>query len=330
VGLVPDTLVKFLLFLAETLTIALLLAGLLILIAVLSRRGRPQSRLRVTNISERYAQLTRPLAAAVMPKSAFKAQVKAEKARKKSARSGGGPAKPRLFVLDFHGDLQASRVAGLREEVTAILTLATGQDEVVVRLENPGGLVNDQGLAASQLLRIRSREIKLTVCVDTVAASGGYMMACVANRIVAAPFAVIGSIGVVALVPNFHRLLNRFGVDVEQFTGGEFKRTVTMFGENTDADRAKLTEQIHETHDLFKDFVSTHRPQVDPAQVATGEYWYGTRALELNLVDELTTSDDYLMAARERADLYEVSYSVPLSAARRLAGAMQSVLGRRP
>jgi serine protease SohB len=329
VGLVPDTLVRFLLFLAETLTIALLLAGLLILIAVLSRRGRPQSRLKVTNISERYARLTRPLAAAVMPKSAFKAQAKAEKARKKSARTGG-PAKPRLFVLDFHGDLQASRVSGLREEVTAILTLATGQDEVVVRLENPGGLVNDQGLAASQLLRIRSRDIKLTVCVDTVAASGGYMMACVANRIVAAPFAVIGSIGVVALVPNFYRLLNRFGVDVEQFTGGEFKRTVTMFGENTDADRAKLTEQIHETHDLFKDFVSTHRPQVDLAQVATGEYWYGTRALELNLVDELTTSDDYLMAARERADLFEVSYSVPLSSARRLAGAMQSVLGRRP
>ena len=327
-GLVPDTLVKYVLFLAETLTVALLLAGLLVLIAVLSRRGRPRSRLRVTDLSERYAQLTRPLAAAVLPKAALKAESKAEKARRKLAKAGDAPAKPRLFVLDFHGDLQASRVAGLREEITAILTLAKPGDEVVVRLQNPGGLVNDQGLAASQLLRIRSREITLTVCVDTVAASGGYMMACVANRIMAAPFAVIGSIGVVTLIPNFHRLLNRFGVDVEQFTGGEFKRTVTMFGENTDADRAKLTEQIHETHDLFKDFVGAHRPQVDLAAVATGEYWYGTRALELNLVDELTTSDDYLLAARDRADLFEVSYSVPLSAVRRLTAAAQSVLGR--
>jgi serine protease SohB len=323
-------LVKYFLFLADTLTVALLLAGLLILIGSFSRRGRPHSQLRVTDLGESYDRLTRPLAAAVLSKRALKAELKAEKARRKLAKTSDEPARPRLFVLDFRGDLQASRVASLREEVTAILALATERDEVVVRLENPGGLVNDQGLAASQLLRIRSRQITLTVCVDTVAASGGYMMACVANRIVAAPFAVIGSIGVVTLVPNFHRLLNRFGVDVEQFTGGEFKRTVTMFGENTDADRAKLTEQIHETHDLFKDFVGTQRPQVDLATVATGEYWYGTRALQLNLVDELTTSDDYLMAARDRADLFQVSYSIPLSPARRLAGAMQSVLGRHP
>jgi serine protease SohB len=177
---------------------------------------------------------------------------------------------------------------------------------------------------------VRGRGVPLTVCVDTVAASGGYMMACVANRIVAAPFAVVGSIGVVAQVPNFYRLLDRVGVDVEQFTGGEFKRTVTMFGETTDADRAKLTEQIHETHDLFKNFVGEHRPQVDLATVATGEYWYGTRALELNLVDELSTSDDYLLAARERADLFEVEYSVPLSRVRRLSSAAQSLVGRRP
>jgi serine protease SohB len=324
--------VKYLLFLAETVTVVVLLAGLLTLIAVLSRRGRPRSRLRITDLGDRYDDLTRTLAAAVLPKRAYKAQVKAEKEKKKRAKAdaGAAPSRPRLFVLDFHGDIRASRVAGLREEVTAILTLATPADEVLVRLENPGGLVNDQGLAASQLLRVRDRGIALTVCVDTVAASGGYMMACVASRIAAAPFAVIGSIGVVAQVPNFYRLLDRVGVDVEQFTGGEFKRTVTMFGENTDADRAKLTEQIHETHDLFKDFVSTHRPQVDLATVATGEYWYGTRALELNLVDELTTSDDYLLKARKRADLFEVSYTIPLSAARRLASAAQSLIGRRP
>ncbi len=319
---------KYLLFLGEALTVVVLLAALAALIGLLSRRGRPRSRLRITDLGRRHDGLNQALAAAVLPKRVFKAQVKAAKAARKQARSGDGPGRPRVFVLDFHGDLRASRVAGLREEVTAILALATPADEVVVRLENPGGLVNEQGLAASQLLRVRDRGIPLTVCVDTVAASGGYLMACVASRITAAPFAVIGSIGVVAQVPNFYRLLDRVGVGVEQFTGGEFKRTVTMFGQNTDADRAKLTEQIHETHDLFKDFVAVHRPQLDLATVATGEYWYGTRALELSLVDEIVTSDDYLLAARERADLFAVDYTVPRSAARRLAAAAQTRLNR--
>jgi serine protease SohB len=273
-------------------------------------------------------QLKNTLSSAVLPRAEAKAQHKARKQAAKQRRTGHRPARPRVFVLDFHGDIRASRVAGLREEVTAILTLATGEDEVVVRLQNPGGTVNDQGLAASQLMRLRRQEVPLTVCVDTVAASGGYMMACVANRIVAAPFAVIGSIGVVAQIPNFHRLLDRAGIDFEQFTGGEFKRTVTMFGETTDADRAKLTDQIHETHALFKDFVAEHRPQLDVDAVATGEYWYGKKALELNLVDALATSDDYLLAARERADLYEVTYTIPLSAARRLTEAARSAIGR--
>jgi serine protease SohB len=334
---VPDALTKYLLFLAETLTAAVLVAALVGLLVVLvflaSRRGRPGARLQVKDLGDRYEQLGSTLAASVLSKPAHRAQLKAakagRKAAKKLAKAGAAPSKPRLFVLKFHGDPRASGVAGLREEVTAILTLATDQDEVVVRLENPGGLVNDQGLAASQLLRVRRRGIPLTVCVDTVAASGGYLMACVANRIVAAPFAVIGSIGVVTQIPNFYRLLDRFGVDVEQFTGGDFKRTVTMFGQNTDADRAKLAEQIHETHDLFKDFVADNRPQVDLATVATGEYWYGTRALELNLVDELATSDDYLMAARERADLFEVSFTPPRSITRQLNAAAQALLGRR-
>jgi serine protease SohB len=317
--------VIYLLFLAKAITVVALIAALLTLIGLLSRRGRPQSRLKVKDIGERYDELNRTLRAAVLPKTEYKSQLKAEKAGKKQ-KDEAATARPRVFVLNFHGDLRASRVSGLREEVTAILSLATPKDEVVVRLENPGGAVNDQGLAASQLLRVRRHGVPLTVCVDTVAASGGYMMACVANRIVAAPFAVVGSIGVVAQVPNFYRLLDRVGVDVEQFTGGEFKRTVTMFGENTDADRAKLTEQIHETHDLFKDFVGEHRPQVDLAQVATGEYWFGTRALELNLVDQLATSDDYLVAARERAELFEVEYTVPLSRVRKLTSAALSRL----
>ncbi len=193
----PDSLVDYLLFLAKSLTVVLLIGGLLILIGLLSRFGRPQSRLKVKDLGEKYDDLGRTLRETVLPKDLLKTHLKAEKRRKKDELKAQ-EERPRVFVLDFHGDLRASRVAGLREEVTAILTLAGPGDEVVVRLENPGGTVNDQGLAASQLLRVRGRGIPLTVCVDTMAASGGYMMACVADRIVAAPFAIIGSIGVVA------------------------------------------------------------------------------------------------------------------------------------
>jgi serine protease SohB len=200
-------------------------------------------------------------------------------------------------------------VASLREEVTAVLTAAQAEDEVIVRLESAGGLVHGYGLAASQLLRIRDRRLKLTVAVDKVAASGGYMMACVADRIIAAPFAILGSIGVIAQLPNFNRLLKKHDVDFEQFMAGEHKRTVTLFGENTDKGRQKFQEEIEDVHALFKDFVKTHRPQVDLERVATGEHWFGARALESRLVDELRTSDDVLLDASASADLYEVVYT---------------------
>jgi serine protease SohB len=327
----PEALTDYILFLARTVTVVVALLVLFAGLAALARRGRPRSRsrLHVKNAGERYDDLAWTLRSHLMPRKAAKRELKDRKRRKKSEARGEPAQRPRLFVLDFTGDIRATRVASLREEVTAVLAVATPRDEVVVRLRNPGGLVNDQGLAASQLLRVRARDIPLTVAVDTVAASGGYMMACVASRILAAPFAVVGSIGVVAQVPNFHRLLDRHGVDVEQFTGGRYKRTVTMFGRTTDDDRAKLAEQVQDTHAIFKDFVGTHRPQVDLEAVATGEYWYGVRALELNLVDELVTSDDYLVAARERADIFEVSYT-PRRSMRRVVGAAAQAFAPRP
>ncbi|GAA3632459.1 protease SohB [Kineosporia mesophila] len=321
-------LTDYLLFLAEGVTVVALLGALVVGVARLAAPRKPQSRLRVKNIGDHYDHLRDKLAEAVLPKRALRERRRVQKSQRKLAARGKIPARPRVFVLDFHGDLRASRVSGLREEITAVLSLATPADEVVLRLTNPGGTVNDQGLAASQLQRVRHRDIPLTVCVDTVAASGGYMMACVADRIVAAPFAIIGSIGVVSQIPNFHRLLDRLGVEVEQFTGGEFKRTVTMFGRNTDEDRAKVTEQVNEIHDLFKTFVVEQRPGIELERVATGEYWYGSDALELNLVDELRTSDDYLLAARERADLFEVTCPVPLSRVRRLTESGQAALAR--
>ena len=211
----------------------------------------------------------------------------------------------KIYVLDFKGDTAASAVESLREEITLILATAkAGRDRVVVRLESPGGMVHGYGLAAAQLVRLRDAGFNLTICVDKVAASGGYMMACIANEIVSAPFAVVGSIGVVAQVPNFNRLLKDKHIDFELYTAGEFKRTVTMFGENTAEGKAKFEEELQQTHELFKHFVEKYRPQLNVEKVATGEHWYGKDALELNLVDKLQTSDEYLLGLLTQHDVY--------------------------
>jgi len=214
----------------------------------------------------------------------------------------------RVYVLRFEGDTKASHVDHLRLEISAILTMAEAADEVVVCIESPGGMVHSYGLAASQLMRIRHRDIPLTAVVDKVAASGGYLMAAVANRVLAAPFALVGSIGVIAQVPNVHRLLKKNDVDVEVITAGKYKRTLTVLGENTEEGRRKFVEELEDVHALFQEFVKDNRPQLDLDTVATGEAWYGKRALDLGLVDELATSDEYLMQLCDAHDVYEVRW----------------------
>lgn len=232
----------------------------------------------------------------------------------------------RLFVIDFDGDVEASAVDNLREEITAIISAADPNDRVLVRLESPGGMVHAYGLAASQLSRIKAANLSLTIAVDQVAASGGYMMACVADHIIAAPFAVVGSIGVVAELPNFHRLLRHNKVDYEQHTAGEYKRTLTMFSENTDAAREKFKKELEETHDLFKQFITDNRPSLDIDKVATGEHWYGTQALALGLIDSIQTSDDFIVNAAKDGDVFEVSYVVKKPLADRLSFSINSAL----
>lgn len=215
---------------------------------------------------------------------------------------------PKLFVIDFDGDTAAHAAQNLKQEVNAILSVAKAEDEVLVRLTSPGGVVNGYGLAAAQLERFSAKQLNLTVAVDEVAASGGYLMACVADRIVAAPFAIIGSIGVVAQLPNFHRLLEKYNIDYEQFTAGKYKRTVTMFGENTEEGREKFKEELEDVHVIFKEYVAKHRPQVDIEKIATGEHWLGSQALSLNLVDALQTSDDYLLSKLTDFRVIHVAY----------------------
>lgn len=234
-----------------------------------------------------------------------------EKSSAVSEKSGPEAEAPRHYVLHFAGDIRASAVDALREEVSAVLQVARpGVDRVLLVLDSPGGVVPGYGLAAAQLARLRSAEIELVAIVDRVAASGGYMMAAVADRIVAAPFAIIGSIGVVAQLPNIHRFLKRNDIDVELHTAGQYKRTLTLLGENTEAGREKFREELEQTHLLFKQFLARYRPSLDLERLATGEHWYGEDALELGLIDAIGTSDDLILEAVGAGDTFEISQPV--------------------
>jgi len=320
------------LFLAKAVTIVI---AILMIITVAAATAQSRQRrdhkgeIQVTPLNEFFEDLRDALRHNILDKDELKEIEKARKKEEKSKKKHKDePRKKRVFVLDFDGDVKATGVEEFANEVTAVLTMAEKQDEVVLRLESPGGQVHSYGLASSQLERFRQKEIPLTVCVDKVAASGGYMMACTANKIVAAPFAILGSIGVVAELPNFNRILRKYDVDYDIYTAGEFKRTVTMLGENTEEGKKKFVEEIEETHVLFKDLIKRNRPSLDVNAVATGEHWYGQQCIDMGLIDSVQTSDDYLYEASHSSDIFEVSYEVRKSMADRLGFAMEGALTR--
>lgn len=339
-----DFLSEYGLFLAQALTIVAAIAMVVLLVAAVGQRQRHDGggHVDIQKLNDRYKDLREavrdatadPALAKEIRKSERKIEKKKNKEKAKDAKQRLKQGEeitdeqPRLYVLDFDGDIRASAVDQLREEISLLLNELREQDEVLLRLESGGGMVHSYGLAASQLQRIRAKGIKLTVSVDKVAASGGYMMACVADHIVAAPFAMIGSIGVIAQIPNFHRLLKKNDVDFEMFTAGEFKRTLTVFGENTDKGRQKFREELEDTHVLFKEFVKTNRDAVDIDNVATGEVWFGQRALDVNLVDSLETSDDFIQRRLEDAGVYEVGYVPRKSWQQKLGLAAENALER--
>jgi len=339
------------LFLAKAITFVLAFIAIVAVIAASAiKQKHKKGELEITDLSEQFEEIEQEVIHALLNKEELKQKEKTDKKLAKeqakkdkalakdktnSACSGDKDKienKSKVFVIDFNGSIDAKEVSSLREEVTAILSVATKNDEVFVRLESGGGMVHGYGLASSQLDRIRQHEIPLTVSVDKVAASGGYMMACVANNIIAAPFAILGSIGVIAQLPNFNKLLKKNHIDFEQFTAGEFKRTVTMFGENTKKGKEKFIEELEETHVLFKDFVSEHRPSLDLDKVATGEHWFGTTALKLGLIDSIQTSDDYLQKLSKSHKIVAIKYEVKKGLAEKFAKAAslstESILGK--
>ncbi|MGX7653166.1 protease SohB [Shewanella putrefaciens] len=315
-------------FLAKAITIVVaIVAVIIVVLASTVKHKSDKGELRITNLSEELEELKHGLKEELLSKKEFKAYEKQLKIDEKvKDKTEGDTSKGKVFVIDFKGCIDAAEVASLREEISAILAIAEKGDEVVVNVESGGGMVHGYGLASSQLDRLRQADILLTVCVDKVAASGGYMMACVANKIYAAPFAIVGSIGVVAQLPNFNRLLKKHEIDYEQHTAGDFKRTLTVFGENTDEGRQKFQEELEETHVLFKAFVSKYRPELNLEKVATGEHWYGQQAIELGLVDEILTSDDVVMSLAKDRKVYKLRYQVKKKLADKIAhGASLSV-----
>lgn len=327
-------LLQYLLFLAQAATIVV--AILVVLIFIISQRRRPAAtgNLIIKDITESYQSVKDIMLTSIMnsheAKQYQKEQKKSKKLDKKQAKQQFKnkkstsdeptspltdqdvnvitPVKAISYLLSFNGSIDAHEVEDLRQEISAILTVIKPEDEVLIKLESPGGVVHGYGLAASQLMRIKERKIPLTALVDKVAASGGYMMACTADRIIAAPFAIIGSIGVVAQIPNFHRLLKKNDIDVELQTAGHYKRTLTMFGENTEEGRQKFQQELEETHLLFKNFVQENRPTVNIDEVATGEHWFALQAKEKGLVDEIRTSDDVIIDRIERNKIIAVNY----------------------
>ncbi len=312
--------IEYLLFLSKFVSIVVTIAIIVVatVIVILRAKSSYDGHIEIKNLNQKFEEMGLLMKSQVLNKKELKQAIRQLKSKHKKNQLDKTGDKKDIYVLNFRGDIKASEVESLREEITSVLTVVKTSDEVVLILESAGGTVHGYGLAASQLKRIRDRGISLTVAVDKIAASGGYMMACVANKIVAAPFAIIGSVGVLAQLPNFYRLMKKYDIDYEQLSAGEYKRTLTLFGKNNDKDREKFQEELEDTHELFREFIKDNREHVNIEKIATGEHWYGKRALELKLVDELITSDDYLYIAAANANIYEITQIRKKTASERL------------
>ena len=318
-------------FLAKAITIVVsigLIIGVFASVGQKTKKSGNKGNIKVTRINDHIDELRDALRVSVLDKDELKSIEKVEKKEAKESEkkkkklkksdveegSNDADAKhKKFFVLNFEGNIAADAVSSLREEITAVLSLATPRDEVIVRLESPGGMVHAYGLASSQLLRIKNQKIPLTICVDKVAASGGYMMACLADKLVAAPFSIIGSIGVLVQLPNFHRVLKKYDVDYEMISAGEYKRTLSHFGEITTKGKDKVQEDVENIHRIFKDWVKTYRPSIEIDSIATGETWVGTQAKDRYMVDEIKTSDECIIEACEESEVFEVEFEIKKS-----------------
>lgn len=321
-----DSFIQIGVFFTQTLIIVVGIIAVILTITAVSMRTKSDKSPDINDLNEKYKEQKQALLSVMLSDDELKKEKKKLKKEEKN-KSTTTQSLKKLFVIDFvKGDVQASHVDRFREEITSVLSVAKPGDDVLINVESPGGVVHGYGLAAAQILRLREFGLNITVSVDKIAASGGYMMACVAHKIIGSPFAIVGSIGVVAQLPNFHRLLKKHDIEYKEYTAGEFKRTVGLFTEITDKGERKFIEQLESTHVLFKNFVSRFRPHLKMEEIATGEYWFGQQALEKGLIDEIKTSDEFIQNQLNHKQVYKISFEKKPSLSQKLSDMVQATV----
>lgn len=179
---------------------------------------------------------------------------------------------------------------------------------IVLRVDSPGGTV-----AASEEIAtyVKECEKPVVVSVGDVGASGAYMISSQADSIWANPGSSVGSIGVIAQIPNVSGLLDMVGVEFQTFTAGEYKDAGSAYRDLTKEEEALIQGEVEEAYDQFIDIVAEGRglERAKVEELAIGWTWSGVRAKELGLVDEVGTYRDALEDAAERGGIegdYEI------------------------
>lgn len=310
-----NILTSYAIFFLKIITIIILLLTTIIICLILIT-NKDNNYIKIKNINKKYITLKKLFLSKISKKIERKNLIKEENLTKTK----------NLFVLHFNGDINASDINNLKDILSIIILNKTHVDEVLIKLTSNGGIVTNYGLAASQLKRLKNENINLTISIDTIAASGGYMMACVANKIIASHFSIIGSIGVLGIIPNINKILTKNNIEIEYHTSGKYKKTLSIIGENTEIGRKKFIESLENTHFLFKNFVKENRSQINIEEIATGEYWYGVDALKLNLIDKIQTSDEYIIENLNNANIYEIKLSEKINIKNKIKENIHNIL----
>ncbi len=252
--------------------------------------------------------------------------------RDPSVEAGLPGPPPRLAVLRFQGlrDLNASGDQRLSEAIDEVLVNRDHFEEAVVIIDSPGGTTHGYGHAYALLERLSASGLKVTACIDRIGASGGYLMALPADRILAGPFAIVGSVGVVAGIPNVKRLLEEKGVSYRLFVAGDKKRVVHFADDDGPEVREYMDEKLAGIHTQFLQAVEKHRgDRVKLDEVRSGDHWSAEESVEkgLGLVDELQTSAEYLLERNREVALVMIERRVDIT--ERFAGYLAARLSAR-
>jgi protease-4 len=204
-----------------------------------------------------------------------------------------------IAVIDVKGDILSS------EKVVKEIEKYDEDSSVraiVLRVNSPGG-----GIAQSQEIykAVKEADKEIIASLGSVAASGGYYISCGADRIIANPGTITGSIGVITTFPKYHQLLKKIGVEWEVIKSGEHKDIGSPYRDMTVEEKRLFQDVIDDLFDQFVEVVSVERdiPKEEVLKLADGRIFSGNQAHELGLVDEIGTFSDAIRIAGERGGI---------------------------